>query len=293
LIHKAVPLSGSSTKALDQEYSQKLGEYILKEAGLKPSEIDKLQEMPWKDYLLLASKASQAMTKENPPAPGFRGGFAPVADGVNIPKGTFYNEADGVSADVPMLICSTFHEWGIARTNPELEKITAGEAKKMLSERAGIRGGFGEKAVEIYDAYAKVFPDKKPIEILTLASSNRKSVVETATAKAVQKAPVYTAWFGWEPPMFNGRMRAFHCLDICFWYANTDLMLTHTGGGARPRKLSEKMSASLLQFMKTGNPNGGGLPEWPAFTVENGETMVLNDTCEVKNDPDREARKLL
>lgn len=293
LIHKAVPLSGSSTKALDQEYSQKLGEYILKEAGLKPSEIDKLQEMPWKEYLLLANKASQTMTKENPPAPGFRGGFAPVADEVNIPKGTFYSEAEGVSADVPMLICSTFHEWGIARTNPEVEKITADEAKKMLSERAGIRGGFGEKAAEIYDAYAKVFPDKKPIEILTLASSNRKGVVETATAKAVQKAPVYTAWFGWEPPMFNGRMRAFHCLDICFWYANTDLMLTHTGGGARPRKLSAMMSDALLQFMKTGNPNGGDLPEWPAFTVENGETMVLNDVSEVKNDPDREARKLL
>jgi para-nitrobenzyl esterase len=49
----------------------------------------------------------------------------------------------------------------------------------------------------------------------------------------------------------------------------------------------------LLQFMKTGNPNNGGLPEWPAFTVENGETMVLNDNCEVKNDPDREGRNLL
>jgi para-nitrobenzyl esterase len=293
LIHKAVPLSGSSTKALDQEYSQKLGEYILNEAGLKPSEIDKLQEMSWKDYLLLANKASQTMAKEMPAAPGFRGGFAPVADGVNIPKGTFYSETGGVSADVPMLICSTFHEWGMSRTNPDLEKITADEAKNMLKERAGIRGGFGDKAAEIYDAYAKVFPDKKPIEIMTLAASNRKGVVETATAKAVQKAPVYVAWFGWEPPMFNGRMRAFHCLDICFWYANTDLMLTHTGGGARPRKLSEKMSASLLQFMKTGNPNGGGLPEWPAFTIENGETMVLNDVSEVKNDPDQEARKLL
>lgn len=293
LIHRAVPLSGSSTKALDQEYSQKLGEYILKEAGLKPSEIDKLQEMPWKDYLLLASKASQTMTKENPPAPGFRGGFAPVADGVNIPKGTFYSEADSVSADVPMLICSTFHEWGAARTNPDLEKITADEAKNMLKERAGFRGGLGEKAPEVYDAYAKLFPDKKPIEIMTLVSSNRKGVVDTATAKSVQTAPVYVAWFGWEPPLFNGRMRAFHCLDICFWYANTDLMLTHTGGGSKPRKLSEKMSGSLLNFMKTGNPNGAGLPEWPAFTVENGETMVLNDTSEVKNDPDREGRKLL
>jgi para-nitrobenzyl esterase len=88
-------------------------------------------------------------------------------------------------------------------------------------------------------------------------------------------------------------MRAFHCIDICFWFYNTDLMLTHTGGGARPRKLSDKMSNALLQFMKTGNPNGGGLPEWTSFTVEKGEVMILGDQCEVKNDPDREARNLI
>ncbi len=34
LIHKAVPLSGSSTEGLNPEYSRKLGEYILSEAGL-------------------------------------------------------------------------------------------------------------------------------------------------------------------------------------------------------------------------------------------------------------------
>ncbi len=292
LIHKAVPLSGSSTEALHQDYSRKLGEYILQEAGLKPSEIDKLQEMPWKDYLLLANRASRKANEELGAA-GMRGGFSPVADGINIPKGTFYSNQNGVSSDVPMLISSTFHEWGMSRTMPELEKITAEEAKEMLKERAGFRGGLGDKAPAVYDAYAKAFPGKKPIEIMTLVASNRKSVVETATAKSVQKAPVYVAWFGWEPPMFNGRMRAFHCLDICFWYANTDLMLTHTGGGSRPRKLSEKMSGALLQFMKTGNPNGGDLPEWPAFTADNGETMVLNDVCEVKNDPDREGREML
>jgi para-nitrobenzyl esterase len=53
------------------------------------------------------------------------------------------------------------------------------------------------------------------------------------------------------------------------------------------------MSGALLQFMKTGNPNGGGLPEWPEFTVENGELMILNDECEVKNDPDRTGRELI
>lgn len=292
LFHKAVPLSGSTTQAMDRSASQKLGEYILKEAGLKPSEVDRLQEMPWKDYLLLANKAAQKFATENSET-GIRGGFSPVADGINIPEGKFYSEPDGLSADVPMLISTTFHEWGMARTMPEMELITAEKAKEILKERAGFRGGLGDKAPEVYDAYAKAFPDKKPIEIMTLVSSNRKGAIETADAKASQKAPVYLAWFGWEPPMFDNRMRAFHCLDICFWFANTDLMLTHTGGGKRPRALSEKMSGTLLQFMKTGNPNGGGLPEWKAYTTANGETMVLNDQSELKNDPDREARKSL
>lgn len=192
-----------------------------------------------------------------------------------------------------MMICSTFHEMSIGRLEPELENITAIEAKEYLKTRAGFRGGFGDKAPAIYDAYAKVFPEAKPIEVLNLAAASRKGVVDTATAKSNQKAPVYVAWFGWESPLFSNRMRAFHCADICFWFYNTNLMLTHTGGGARPRNLSEKMSDALLQFMKTGNPNGGSLPEWPAFSVEKGETMILNDICEVKNDPDREARKLI
>jgi Carboxylesterase type B len=292
LFHKAVPLSGSTIKAMDQKASQKLGEYILKEAGLDASSVDKLQEMPWKDYILLANKAAQKFAAENAGV-GVRGGFSPVADGANIVKGQFFSELDGLSANVPMMICTTFHEWGMARTMPEMELITREKAIDMLKERAGMGGGLGDKAAAAYDAYAKAFPKAKPIEVMTLVSSNRKGVIDTANAKASQKAPVYLAWFGWEPPLFDSRMRAFHCLDICFWFANADLMITHTGGGKRPRALSEKMSGALLQFMKTGNPNGAGLPAWKAYSAKDGETMILNDQCELKNDPDREARKLL
>lgn len=292
LIHKAVPLSGSSIEAIPQDYSQKLGRYILQEAGLTESDVDKLQEMPWKEYILLANKALQKASAEIG-TPGMRGGFGPVGDGINLPAGKFYSEPDGLSSDVPMLICTTFHEWSMTRTNPELEKITKEGVIDMLS-KGGMRGGnLGDKAGAVVEAYQKVFPEANPADLLALISSNRKGVIATADAKAAQKAPVYLAWFGWEPPLFNGRMRAFHCLDICFWFANTDLMLTHTGGGARPRQLSEKMSGALLQFMRTGDPNGGGLPQWGRYSPANGETMVLNDSCELKNDPDREARQLL
>ena len=118
-------------------------------------------------------------------------------------------------------------------------------------------------------------------------------MIETANAKVLQKAPVYVAWFGWEPPLFNNRMRAFHCLDICFLVCQYRCNVNPYGRRQRPRVLSDKMSDALLNFMETGNPNSEGLPHWPKYTKEKGETMVFKDHPEVLNDPDREARNLL
>lgn len=286
LVHKGVPLSGSMLTANDQEYSRKLGKIVMETAGLTPETLDKIQEIPWREYLDIANKALERMRKEFP-QPGFRGGFAPVADGVNIPKGEFFSNPIGHESEVPLLICTTFHEWSATRTNPQLEAADANGAIEALKPR------FGDKAGDVFKAYQANFPDKKPAEIMALAASSRQGAVACGNAKAKQKAPVYMAWFGWEPNLYNGRMRAFHCIDICFWFDNTDRMYTHTGGGKRPRELSEKMSSSLIAFMKTGNPNAGTLPNWPKFSVANGETMVLNDKSEVKNDPDRVARMAL
>lgn len=292
LFHKAVPLSGSTLDGIDQERSQAIGEYVLEEAGLSEGEVEKLQEIPWEEYLQIANRAARKYQEDNDAA-GFRGSFGPVADGRNLPKEQYFSDPNGLSSEIPMLICSTFHEWSVARNNPEMEEWTFDQVKESLKEQAGFSGGLGEKAGPVVDAYRESFPDKKPIEIMIMVISNRQGLIETANAKAQQRAPVYVAWFGWEPPMFNGRMRAFHCLDICFWFDNTDRMLTHTGGGARPRRLSQKMSASLNQFMRTGDPNINELPNWAAYSTENGETMVLNDECRLVNDPDREAREML
>ena len=107
-------------------------------------------------------------------------------------------------------------------------------------------------------------------------------MINLVRGAAKHAAPVFVSWFAWQPPLFDGRLGAFHCLDICFWFNNTDVMLTHTGGGARPRRLAAGMSASLVQFMKTGNPNGAGLTRWPRYTSAGGETLVLDDVCTVE-----------
>jgi para-nitrobenzyl esterase len=290
LFHKAVALSGNTLSGGVKDYSEKLGSYIIKEAGLSAPQIDKLQEMPWKDYYSIANKASVKLRTETGMT-GFMGGFGPVADGFYITQQPFFSGE--LSSDVPMIICSTFHELSPSSFNSSLEEITFEKAKELAKTMRGFGVSLAENASNIIDAYAKSFPGKKPIEILSMALSNRLQTIKTADAKVQQQAPVYLAWFGWNPPVFDGRLRAFHTMDIGFWFYNTDVQISHTGGGARPRKLSAKMSDALVQFMKTGNPKGVGIADWPKYTSANGETLILDDKCEVKNDPDREARKTL
>ena len=280
LIHKVVPLSGNVTEAADQERSRKLGSYVLKEAGLKESEVDKLQDIPWKEYLTIANRASAKFAQENPPPTGARVGFSPVADGVNLPKGKFFSSQFGGS-DIPMMLSSTFHEWNPNRDDASLEQITLEEVEEKLQDR------YGNKASSIVAAYAKDFPNVRPVELWAMILSSRLGVMNTAKDKLTQSSPVYVAWYGWQPPLFDNRIRAFHCVDICFWFLNTDKMITHTGGGSRPRKLSYKMADALLAFMHTGNPNTTSLPDWPKFTEAEGATMILNDHCEVQHHPDK------
>ncbi|HEU5079074.1 MAG TPA: carboxylesterase family protein [Opitutaceae bacterium] len=294
LFHKAVALSGSSLRGVDKSYSEKLGAYIFAEAGLTSTSVEAnaaalrtLQQLPWKEYLAIAERAERKLRSENPAPAGRRGGFSPVANGIDLPIDTFFSEADGLPHDVPLIVSTTFNETSPSRENSDYETITLAEVKEKLKPR------FHDATDRVVDAYAKEFPNHKPVEIWSLVASNRQAAIATANAKSKQKAPVYACWFGWQPPLFDHRMRAFHCSDISFWFYNTDRMFTHTGGGARPRRLSTKMAQTLLHFMRTGSPNGGGLPDWPAYTSANGETMVLDDVSAVKNDPDRKARESL
>jgi len=286
LFHKAVALSGSSLIGVNKDYAEKLGAKVLEEAGFKIGEFEKLQQMPWLEFIQIANRTVAKFSDEAKKMGIQREGFSPVSDGIHLSSEPFFT--GGMSENIPLMINTTFHEWTPSRSDASLEKVTWEEITEKISAR------FGEKSSLIVSAYKNQFPTASPVEIWALILSNRKNAVATADAKSKNgKAPVYVSWFGWQPPLFDGRMRAFHCIDICFWFYNTDLMFTHTGGGKRPRALSSKMANSFIQFVKTGNPNGGGLPEWLPYSSERGETMILDDLCLLQNNPDGEARKSL
>ena len=276
LVHKAVALSGNATSATDPAASKAVGAAILKTVK---GDVKKLQQMPWEEYYELAHKVAAEL------GGGGMGGFSPVADGEVLPADGFFK--DDVAKNVPLMLCTTTSEMGLSKENLEMENMDWNAAVALV-KNLGM-----ENAEEVLNAFKAAFPAKKPVELVNILIANRKNVIATADAKYVQGAPVYLAWFDYNAPLFGGRIRAFHCADICYWFKNTDLMVTHTGGGAEPRGVSDQMSAALLAFMRTGNPNCPEIPQWPAYTPEDAPTMIFDVKSEVRNAPDRAALAIM
>jgi para-nitrobenzyl esterase len=51
-------------------------------------------------------------------------------------------------------------------------------------------------------------------------------------------------------------------------------------------ELSERMSSYWVNFAKTGDPNGSGLPEWQPFTIAHPKLMAFDGTSGMVPMPD-------
>ena len=65
-----------------------------------------------------------------------------------------------------------------------------------------------------------------------------------------------------------------------------------TGSGEDRFALAAKVSGAWVAFARTGNPSQKGLA-WPAYNATKRATMILDDKCEVVDDPRKEVRLTL
>jgi len=101
------------------------------------------------------------------------------------------------------------------------------------------------------------------------------------------KSKVYLYYFDHVAPGAAAQTKfgAFHSGEIA--YALDTLARWDRPWTDADRKLAEEMSSYWVNFAKTGDPNGRGLPTWPAFKPSDERTLRLSTTIEPIPIPDK------
>lgn len=71
------------------------------------------------------------------------------------------------------------------------------------------------------------------------------------------------------------KYKSFHTAEVA--YALHDLKFLNRPLEPVDHQLSDIMSGYWVNFAKTGNPNGKGLPVWPAFDTQDNKVMILSE----------------
>jgi para-nitrobenzyl esterase len=285
LFHRAAVESGATLRSGDPEAAAKIAAALLEELSIPKSQFEKVQTVS--TATLVAAQAA-ALRRVNNGRPG--GGWGPIVDGKVIPAHPFDPTAPAISQQVPLLIGTCLNEFVNGVDNPEVDTLTEGELLKRVTQK------YGDKSQSIVAAYRKEYPKESPFGLWAAfsAAQPRQNAATQAERKAAQGgAPAYQYIYAWRTPVLDGRPGTFHSSEIAFVFDNAELCPRYSGGSVEGRKLSSTMGAAWAGFARTGKPGHSGLPDWPAYKAEQRATMVFNNSCAVKNDPEGECLRLL
>ena len=281
LFHKAIIMSGTILNVNNRDMTQQLGKAVLKQLGISEKDVDKIKDIPYQQLYDAGQRAMAASIGTRKPGTPMMWGFGPTPDGEILLQQPFQPTFPEFSTNIPVLIGTTFNE---------LQRLQYDQPMTMDQAREQLQKTFGDETDAYVKAFAKAYPDYTPQDLVSIDWLFRPKTLITADAMA-GGGNMYMYMFTWRSPVNKGSVHG-HELKFCF---NT----LHHSPNELPQptaddlKLADTMSSVWAQFAHNGNPNIDGLPAWKPYTAQNGEMMVFNYQCGIRNNPDRELEAII
>jgi para-nitrobenzyl esterase len=245
--------------------AEKVGAAFAKAAGA--DSIKALRELP----------ADKIVEVFNNNAEGRKFRTQPCVDGWVLPDEIRNIFAQRKHNDVPVIVGSNANEM-TTLTVPDTVPKTMEEYRKRMTMR------FGEMIKDLDAAYpVNSDADIAPAYLGALRDGLFTLNMRTwARMTANGKSKAYLYCFSHVPPNPRSKyLGAYHASEIPYVFGNLNRqnpMLTETD-----QKLAETMMSYWVNFAKTGDPNGPGLPKWVAYDRESEPYMDFGDTVQIRN----------
>ena len=209
---------------------------------------------------------------------GNAGGVShPVIEPYLLPLSPYEAFTSGLQNDVPLLVGSNADE---ARSLVDVTGV------KAATFDADVEHSFGALPPPLVAAYPHATDAEAKQARLGLERDLRfgwDMWAWTRLQAGTGKSSVYYYSFAQQPPFPVGSIYegwgASHYAEL--WYVFDHLDQSPWRWSAADRKVAEEMSGYWVNFAKSGNPNGSGLPVWPAFTNTDSKIIYLGDPITV------------
>ena len=280
LFHKAIIQSGAGLRAATKEDAADTVSAFIIGLGISASNAAQMLPTLTTEDILSAAKDIGANK------------FRPSIDDTNIPRHPFDPDAPEQSAGIPVMIGFTKDEQTLYNVgNPDWVKTT--DKQVLDAANKSIPG----KGKEITAAFKAAYPDYAPNYLLMQVTGTFRSLSShhtLASRKSAQPAGVYAYIFAHDIPPQDFVLKAPHTSEIPYIMDNVASAPLFAGATDDDLTMGKLMSATWVQFAKTGDPNGApGLPAWPKFDPAKRPTMFFQKDSKVVEEPFKDVWSLI
>ena len=244
--------------------------------------LQELRAMPWERLVVDGSVFDEDVDTGSSAKPPL---FRPVVDGWVIPLTYSQTYARGTQSSVEFLAGNNLDETGAVPETAfaSLRSEAATDVRPgsphpnvtLKDYGSAAQRKFGHMAEEFLRLYPATTDDEAARANNAAArDDSRVSTYLWGTQWSRHgKLPVYTYFWTHRPPgPGHDRRGAYHGSEIAYVFANPPPDGSWTD---EDRRIANIMSSYWAHYAATGNPNGPGLPAWPAYDPKSPQVMEL------------------